>query len=482
MNIKITKWFLVGICLLGIKASGLCQDINYSQYTYTPTLVNPGIVGGASDAQLIFNYRSQWRSLEQKITSPMFTGILPFITKENIRKGGIGLSLVSDKTGSDVYFQNTGALLNLAYNIGLSKKVNLSFGLGAGYFQRRLSEDGLTSGSQYVPNSGYDASRPLGENFSSFNANYFDFNGGVYLYAYDSINSRKRYYVGMSGYHLNQPDLGMAGVKERLPIRLQGFGGFMLINKTKYSISPEVYYSTNAIDQRVLGGVAFNYYFIDLKKKTAQNISVGFTPRYSLNDALILAFQINKQNLSIGFSYDATMSTMSEYTGYRGATEFMVLYRIPVRKNKVIVEDYSVGQVREIITKESNNLRREYEEEEEDTKGYTFHIKEVITFEFNDTTLSKDAKEQLIDIANLMKGSKRLKIKVIGHSDNQGTERANKKISEDRARVAADFLIDQGIAENRITIKGKGSSEPLVPNSTEANKAKNRRVEFEIYK
>ena len=101
-------------------------------YNYTPTLINPALVGTSSQAQVIFNYRSQWKSLDQKYNTPLLTPIYPFLTKKNVRKGGIGLFVLSDKTGGDISCQNTGALLSLTYNMIISRRAQLSFCFGRG--------------------------------------------------------------------------------------------------------------------------------------------------------------------------------------------------------------------------------------------------------------------------------------------------------------------------------------------------------------
>ena len=81
----------------------------------------------------------------------------------------------------------------------------------------------------------------------------------------------------------------------------------------------------------------------------------------------------------------------------------------------------------------------------------------------------------------MLKQNPELKIEVIGHTDDVGTEEANYTISEQRAKTVVEYLQDKGIDKSRIKYTAKGMSEPLVPNTNEENRAKNRRVEFIIY-
>jgi len=73
-----------------------------------------------------------------------------------------------------------------------------------------------------------------------------------------------------------------------------------------------------------------------------------------------------------------------------------------------------------------------------------------------------------------------ISIEIVGHTDNVGSEKYNAKLSDRRAKAVGDFLIKNGISQDRILSKGLGFAEPLVKNDSEENRAKNRRVEFVI--
>lgn len=71
-------------------------------------------------------------------------------------------------------------------------------------------------------------------------------------------------------------------------------------------------------------------------------------------------------------------------------------------------------------------------------------------------------------------------IKVIGHTDSQGTDEYNQKLSERRASSVVAFLLNQGLTPDKLTSQGKGESEPVADNDTEEGRAQNRRVELHI--
>lgn len=73
-------------------------------------------------------------------------------------------------------------------------------------------------------------------------------------------------------------------------------------------------------------------------------------------------------------------------------------------------------------------------------------------------------------------------IELSAHTDFIGSDKANQKLSEDRAVAARQYLISKGIDESRIVPKGYGSSVPVASNDTEEGRQQNRRVEFKILK
>jgi len=73
-----------------------------------------------------------------------------------------------------------------------------------------------------------------------------------------------------------------------------------------------------------------------------------------------------------------------------------------------------------------------------------------------------------------------LQIEVAGHSDDVGDAASNEGLSERRARTVHNFLIQYGVAEDRLTFKGYGESQPIADNSTADGRATNRRVELRL--
>lgn len=103
-----------------------------------------------------------------------------------------------------------------------------------------------------------------------------------------------------------------------------------------------------------------------------------------------------------------------------------------------------------------------------------------ILFDFNKSTLKPEAKQQLDKFAAEMSDMTETGITVYGHTDNVGSEAANRKISLQRAESVGNYLNTKGIAKDRLVMQGMGYDQPVADNSTEAGRAQNRRVEIFI--
>jgi OmpA-OmpF porin, OOP family len=102
-----------------------------------------------------------------------------------------------------------------------------------------------------------------------------------------------------------------------------------------------------------------------------------------------------------------------------------------------------------------------------------------IQFDFDKDAVKAESKPTLDEIGKLLNGKPGLRIKIVGHTDNKGTDAYNLDLSSRRAaNVAAALVGGYGIDPARLTSEGAGLSRPLASNDTENGRAKNRRVEL----
>ncbi|MBN8675986.1 MAG: OmpA family protein [Chitinophagales bacterium] len=105
-----------------------------------------------------------------------------------------------------------------------------------------------------------------------------------------------------------------------------------------------------------------------------------------------------------------------------------------------------------------------------------------IQFQVNSAVLLAAGKQELDKLAAFMNQNPSMEILLSGHTSSEGSASLNRELSLKRVRSCKDYLISKGIDEGLITIKGLGQDQPIAPNDTEANRAKNRRVELKITK
>ena len=112
-------------------------------------------------------------------------------------------------------------------------------------------------------------------------------------------------------------------------------------------------------------------------------------------------------------------------------------------------------------------------------KGEVFIVKNL-HFATNKTRILKTSEEALNDLYMYLARNPKVRIKIIGHTDNVGKDDANQKLSDGRAKAVMEELIERGIDPARIQAEGRGESQPIDTNDTEEGRQNNRRVEIEI--
>jgi outer membrane protein OmpA-like peptidoglycan-associated protein len=101
-----------------------------------------------------------------------------------------------------------------------------------------------------------------------------------------------------------------------------------------------------------------------------------------------------------------------------------------------------------------------------------------VNFDFNKSTLRADSEPTLRSVLQLFAATPWFRAEVGGHTDNVGTPDYNMRLSDARAAAVKAWLVAHSIAADRVTSRGYGDTRPLVPNDTDANRFKNRRVEL----
>lgn len=104
-----------------------------------------------------------------------------------------------------------------------------------------------------------------------------------------------------------------------------------------------------------------------------------------------------------------------------------------------------------------------------------------ILFDFDSSVVKGSARDNLAQLASHLQANPETELVVVGHTDSQGTEEYNDRLSQRRAEAAATYLAQTGVNYTRIRTTGLGESEPVANNDSEAGRQQNRRVEVAIF-
>ena len=478
------------------------QQPFFSQYQYAPLLVNPAQVVNDYNIKAIAFYRNQYRQPDPNYRTPSLTLILPFVNKEtNFRWGGVGLNIYSDQSGTAPRLYNQGINFTYGQNLKLTKLTFLAIGLQGGYYQFGLSTNDYKTGEQYSNNDGYNSNAYNGESRFNQNKDYLDISSGIQLTGEDSVG-RQKYYIGISGYHLNRPDYSLLAKTDRMLIFLQMNAGYRVFHSSLWSVIPEIYAWRSETNLRLTGGVKVMYYFKD-EEGLLKEGHFAVIPRYNYNNSMAVGLELQIKNFFAAFNYDFNQSPMAERISNHGAYEIALGFTksLYVKKAPVVLPDYTLGDLRRLYkTQDLDEINKQIKEQkakdegegtirtynENDTswyrsKDYRFELEKRFTFGFNKTEIGDDARKFADDLVAMLKNNPNLKLSIIGYSDDIGSEKANMYISNERARSLVKYMESKGINPKRLRFEGKGESEPLNSNNTKEERAKNRRIRFLIY-
>jgi OOP family OmpA-OmpF porin len=167
-----------------------------------------------------------------------------------------------------------------------------------------------------------------------------------------------------------------------------------------------------------------------------------------------------------GFVIDY-VSPPDELVGHKGNTWIYIESRNGSYEQKII----TVQAVSQEIQVDGTALQNEI------TKSGHVAVYGV-HFDTAKATLQPDSEAALNAIVSVLQQDASLKLKVEGHTDNQGVAAANLVLSQKRAEAVVAWLVAHGIDRSRLNASGRGQTQPVADNGTEEGRAKNRRVEL----
>ena len=319
---------MLALCTLCIFLSGKAQDLHFSQFMNSPLTTNPANTGFIPDGdyRLGVNYRNQWSSVMSMPYKTMSAFGDVQLMKERLSNGWLGVggvilrdvagsgNLTSTKVyGSVAYHQMLGfsSLLSLGFNVGYANKaINLSQLKFPDQFDGKFFDNKLpTTATSYITNT---------------SINYLDLQAGL-NYAYFPTEN---VYIntGFSVHHINEPNESFfssdfdSPVSNKVPRRYIGFlnGSFKLNDQV--ILNPNIYYTRQANVSELVGGLNAHY---NLSGDGQYLLIAGAYYRHK--EAIIPMIGLGYNDYTFAFTYDATVSSLKDYNGSRGALEFSLI-------------------------------------------------------------------------------------------------------------------------------------------------------------
>lgn len=304
------KNLLVLLLVLFSTVATAQQQSHYTQFFYNPSLYNPAAIGTQDLIDIDLGFRKQWVGVANSPTTFTLTAHAPIKMKKKVKvqrasfnpeqssffknpvvqtgriKHALGGKLINDQWGA---FGMTNLYANYAFHVPLSKKINMSFGVGLGWSNYRFDQEKAKT---------LDPNDPTYINFlgGGTNQNIFDMQAGLWIYHSD-------FFIGLSATNLlmNKIHFGNAKTDARLNIHSYFTAGYIWRATKKFSVSPSV-----ILKYMYPAPISF-----DVAIKFEYNDFVWGAISYRYQDAIALMAGFNfGKHFQLTYSYDITISPL----------------------------------------------------------------------------------------------------------------------------------------------------------------------------
>ncbi|MEI6764768.1 MAG: type IX secretion system membrane protein PorP/SprF [Bacteroidota bacterium] len=297
------------------------QDPHFSQYYANPLYLNPAFAGTSMCPRLIMNFRDQW----PKISGTYVTYNASYDQHIEKISGGIGFLLNTDRAGEGVLNTTTFSAM-YSYRLEISRSFSMKAALEATYFQKHLDWEKLTFPDQINNRQGFVYNTNEVQPGTLVKRNV-DFSAGVLGYG-------ENFFAGFAVHHLTKPDEGFISLS-RIPRKFTVHAGGVinLVKKIRRrhnydspTISPNILFMQQQNFQQINYGVYFNRFpFVG---------GIWFRQNFKNADAFIFMAGIQASMFKLGYSYDLTVSKLTNATGGAHEVSFALQFNCKPERKK----------------------------------------------------------------------------------------------------------------------------------------------------
>lgn len=294
-------------CLVSLR--GFAQDPEFTQFYANPLYLNPAFAGSSKCPRIVTNYRNQWPG----ISGNFVTYSASYDQRVDKLNGGIGFLVTNDRAGQGTL--NTTNISGIySYQLNITREFSIQAALQGTYAQKALDRSKLTFNDMIDNKDGFVFG--TAEKNGSQKINNFDISTGI-------LGFSKKYFAGVSFHHLTRPNESFNGGSSPLPMKITAHAGAIIPLQGSggdATISPNIIYQSQGKFQQLNLGVYL----------TKGPIVGGLW--YRNKDSFIALVGIQKDMYKFGYSYDVTVSRLSQKTA--GSHELSFAYVMDCKSKK----------------------------------------------------------------------------------------------------------------------------------------------------
>ena len=414
----------------------------------------------------------------------------PFFNRSR-KWSAINISFYQNNTDNLQIFQKNEVYGNYAVGIDLTEYTSLSMGVGFNYSNYSVDLSGLTTASQYLAGQGFDISLPNGEILNTHRSNNGSFGFGTVL---QKVNKKNQPLLSTGISFLNfrtfkwGPD---DTTPEKLLIRGNGLKWFDL-NRTTRLAGELIYNYQNTVNSFAVGPRLSH----TVRKSYRNPVFYGEVLailRYDTREFISTGIQLEKEQLTINLAFDfywnkAINNAIEVGVSFHLKPKRLPPKRRPVRRRPptpIKSEPDSISRPDTVLSPPVHStdtvvINNDSEIDNGYDVGFALDRLYILYFQFGEFDLSPNAIKYLDQVVKELKKSPSYLVNLYGHTDNIGDASSNILLSVERANSVKNYLLWQGIDEERIKVFGEGESRPLAPNDTREGRNVNRRVEIKV--
>ncbi len=329
-----TGWLIFLLLVNGLLVG---QDVHFSHFFHTPTLLNPAQTG-AFDGSLRLggNARQQWQSVTVPYRTVGAWGDYRF-TLADKWSAGAGLIALYDQAG-DGRLTTQKQILSGSIHYQASRKLAVALGLGIGMVQKQLDYSRLVFDNQWTT-KGFVNTNPSGEPFTGEERlNYRDWQGGVLISG--APNESLNWYAGASVLHATRPAESFYGSQNQIGLRPVFQAGARLQLNPQWQVEPALLYMAQRGAEELLLGLQAGYVvnaWLPQQDESPTMLLAGLWVR-AVGD-VIPSVGLQYGKIRGVLSYDINLGQSRTASNLRGGTELSVVYILQREKSfgKVVI-------------------------------------------------------------------------------------------------------------------------------------------------